>query len=166
MFGFQNQIGEYLTADLDGLMFANFLRTYRQYHRYFQFCRHCRGEAMFVRAEVLFAYEHGSDYRIADHTFDKLLEDVSSEDYSIYKYADRICCEQLMAFLRYEKIHICQEQDRDKLAAYLAAVMPDSAKFVKELYEFIHLEPRLPSGPAVQDDRNNSDIPAERLLPR
>ncbi|MBN1124064.1 MAG: hypothetical protein JXA82_03590 [Sedimentisphaerales bacterium] len=142
---FQNQLGEYLTAKLDAMMFANFLRTYRQYHRHFQFCRHRRGEAMFVRAEVLFAYEHGSDYRIADHTFDKLLEDVSSEDFSIYKYADRICCEQLMAFLRYENIHMRQEKDREKLAAYLAAVMPDSTNFVQELYEFIHLEPRLPS---------------------
>jgi hypothetical protein len=86
---------------------ANFLRTKDQYKRYFQFCRLHRGERMFVKAEVLFGYEHGSRFRIYDESFEKLLDEVHSEDdFSGYQHPDRICCEQLSNFINYEKIDL------------------------------------------------------------
>jgi len=157
---FREKLGAYLTTGLDALMFANFLRTHSEYRRYFQFCRHCRGRAMFVKAEILYAYEHDSPYRIADHTFDKLLDEVSSDDYSVSKHVDRLCAEQLMAFVRYEKIDLHRTEDRDKLAAYLKAFVPDAERFVADLYAFIHLEPRLPD-PA----KTYVDVPPIRLTP-
>ncbi|HEV58927.1 MAG TPA: hypothetical protein ENN87_15770 [Phycisphaerales bacterium] len=141
---FRDRLAAYLSADLDALMFANFLRTHQEYHRYFQFCRHSRGRAMFVKAEVLYKYEHGSPYRIADHTFDKLLDEVSGDDYSVSKCIDRLCAEQMMAFIRYEKIDIHRAEDRRRLATYVKAFIPDAEAFAEKLYAFIHLEPRLP----------------------
>ena len=138
------RLQEYLSTELDAMTFASFLRGNLPYHKYFQFCRRLRGEAMFVKAEVLFGYEHGSRFRIADMTFDKLLDEVSREDYSIYPIEARVCCEQLIGFVRANQITIHNPADRDKLATFLAGSIPDARQFVEDLYAFLHLVPRMP----------------------
>ncbi|MHC5082782.1 MAG: hypothetical protein ACYTET_02430, partial [Planctomycetota bacterium] len=135
----------YLDAPLNQLNFANFLRSYGKYQKYFQFCRHRRGSRMFVKAETLFGYEHGSRFRIYDETFDKLLDDVAQEDFCIYKIPERLCCEQMMAFVDYEKINIQNKDDRHKLAVYLSPfVGADAEQCVEDLAVFLHIDPRLP----------------------
>jgi hypothetical protein len=134
----------YLSTELNALNVASFLRSNPHYNRHFQFCRYRRGERMFVKAEVLFGYEHGSRFRIYEETFEKLLDEVNSEDYFRYKINDRICCEQLMAFIEYEKIDIHKPDDRYKMARFLSPFVPDAEKWVADLLDFLHLEPKLP----------------------
>jgi hypothetical protein len=142
---FSGLLNKYLTAELNHLNFANFLRSKGKYQKYFQFCRHRRGEKMFVKAEALFGYEHGSRFRIYDETFDKLLADVSEEDFEIYKITDRLCCEQLMAFVDYEKIDIYNPDDQHKLARFIAPFAKDDAQAcVEDLADFLRITPRLP----------------------
>jgi hypothetical protein len=142
---FCKRLAEYLNAGLNHLYFANFLRSRGKYQKYFQFCRHRRNERMFVKAENLFGYEHGSPYRIYEETFDKLLEDVSEEDYSIYMHEGRLCCEQLMAFISYEKIDIQTPDGRHKLARFIAPhAGQDAEPCVEELAVFLRVEPKLP----------------------
>lgn len=135
----------YLDAPLTPLNFANFLRSQKPYQPYFQFCRHRRGERMFVKSEVLFGYEHGSRYRILDPTFEKLLEEVDEEDFSPYPIEGRLCCEQLARFVEAEKINIKNPDDQNKLARFLAPLVPDAEKLVEDLVSFLHIDPRLPS---------------------
>lgn len=142
---FTRKLQDYLTADLDMLMFANFLRCYREYQKHFQFCTELRGEPMFIDAEVLFHYEHGTPYRIADQSYEKLLDEIDSDDYASSRAPDRLCCEQLRAFLEYEKIDILNPDHTARLKEYLRAYVPDVDEFVKLLREFIRIEPRLPS---------------------
>ncbi len=135
----------YLDCPLDAMAFANFLRSMGKYQKYFQFCRRQRGKRMFVKAETLFGYEHGSRYRIFDQTFDKLLDDVSDEDYSPYMHAERLCCEQLMGFIEYEKIDIHKPADRKKLAIFICPfAKQDAEPCIEDLYDFLHIDPRLP----------------------
>jgi len=141
---FRERLNRYLTGELTSLTLANFLRANPRRQRYFQFCQQRRGESMFIWAEVLFHYEHGSNYRIADQTFDKLLDDVLSEDYSLHKAPNRLCCEELMAFIRYENLDLVKQDDRARMAGYIKAFVPDAEAFVEDLYGFHHLEPRLP----------------------
>ena len=142
---FQRLIKSYLDAELDHLNFANFLRANGKYQKYFQFCRHRRSERMFVRAESLFGYEHGSRFRIYDETFEKLLDEVDAEDYSIYQIEGRLCCEQLMAFIEYEKIDIHRPADQHKLAKFIAPFAKDDAEScVRDLADFLRVTPRLP----------------------
>ncbi|HPD45288.1 MAG TPA: hypothetical protein P5279_00715 [Anaerohalosphaeraceae bacterium] len=143
---FKERLNRYLTAELTSLTLANFLRANPRYQRYFQFCQQRRGENMFIWAEVLFHYEHGSNYRIGDHTFDKLLDEVLSEDYSLHKAPNRLCCEELMAFIKYENLDLMKSDDRLRIANYIKPFMPDAEAFVEDLYSFHHLEPRLPGG--------------------
>ncbi len=142
---FAGLLDDFLTTALTALTLANFLRCNSRYQKHFQFCRKRRGESMFIKAEVLFHYEHGSNFRISDGTFDKLIGEVSNEDYSLHKAPDRLCCEQLMAFIEYEKIDFHKRPDRDRLENYLKAFLPDAEAFAADLFDFLHMEARLPS---------------------
>ena len=141
---FGGMLRGYLSTELNAINVANFLRSNMQYWKHFQFCRYRRGERMFVKSEVLFGYEHGSRFRIYDETFEKLLDEVNSEDYSRNKFVDRICCEQLMAFIDYEKINTHKADDRYKLARFLSPFVPNTEQWVAELLDFLHIEPKLP----------------------
>ncbi len=140
---FYDRLSKYLSTELSSLVLANFLRSNSKYQKYFQFCRHRRGESMFVKAEVLFHYEHDSNLRISEETFNKLLDEISDEDYTPSKLAKRLCCEQFMAYMNYEKIDIRQAQQRQTIAEYLRPFVPEPGVFVDELYSYIHMEPRL-----------------------
>ena len=164
---FLGRLGGFLSAGLTGLVFANFLRSHPEYQQYFQFCTEHRGERKFVKAEVLFHYEHGSNFRIADHTFEKLLAEVSSEDYMPYKHIERMCCEQLDTFVRYEKIDVREEAGREKLKKYLGPFVPEADRLVEQLYDFTHIEAKTPSvernyvdsGPIrISTEQNREDI--------
>jgi hypothetical protein len=141
---FRSLLDNYLSERINLLNFANFLRSNHQYQKYFQFCRHLRDEHMFVKAEVLFGYEHGSKFRIADATFDKLLAEVSEEDFSPYKVTERLCCEQLMKFVEREQIDIKNPKSREKLAGFLSDFLPESAKIVEDLRDFLQISAKLP----------------------
>lgn len=141
----RTKLGEFLTAELDALNYANFLRANHVYQKYFQFCRPQRGKKMFIKAETLFGYEHGSRFRIGDETFEKLLDEVSSEDYLPYPHEGRICCEQLRAYLEYEKIDIYNPADRHKMALFLSPFVPEAEKLIENLLDFLKITPKLPA---------------------
>jgi len=139
-----NRMGKYLTADFDLVTFCNFLRANSKYQKYFQFCREHRGQHKFVKAETLFHYEHGSNFRVADETYDKLLGEVADEDFSRCKYVDRMCCEQLRSFVEYERIDIYSDQGGKAFRDYLSAMLPDIDEFMAEFMDFMRTAPKLP----------------------
>jgi len=158
---FRKLLSEFLNTELTGLTLANFLRSNPKYQKHFQFCRQLRGESMFVKAEVLFHYEHGSSFRVGEASFNKLLEEVSSEDYMHYKSSERLCCEQLMAFMMYEKIDLHKRQDVDRLAGYIKAFVPDAEGFMDDLLDFLHMEARLPG-----EKKNYTELAPIELSPQ
>ena len=141
---FRTLLGGFLSTELSPLMFANFLRSSPQYQKYFIFCHHFRGEEKFVRAEVLFRYEHGSKFRIADATFEKLIAEVSEEDFAPYKLPERICFEHLFRLIRKAGIDVRKPDGKEVLKNHVAARIPEAEKFVEDLAGFLHLEARLP----------------------
>jgi len=142
---FTKQLGSYLSIELTLLVFASFLRSNRDYQKFFQVCHECRGQAQFLKAEVLFSYEHSSNYRIADKTFDKLLAEVSDEDFVPYQLPGRIRCDELEEFIEKEKIDPRNPQSKTALKKYMETVIPDAQRFVDELADFVHIEARLPT---------------------
>jgi len=142
---FRSKLASYLKTDLSIYSFANFLRGNRDYQKYFQLCRDCHGKPQFLKAETLFAYEHASNYRIADETHDKLLYEVSEEDFVSYELPGRIRCDKLDEFIDERKPDLVNPKDRNALAEFLSPVVPEPQKFVKELADFLHIEANMPS---------------------
>ncbi len=143
---FRTALTKYLSSDLTLLAFANFLRSQPKYQRYFQFCcESCRGGQKYVMAEVLFHYEHGSKFRIAEDTFEKLVAEVSEEDLLCYKLGERLCCDQLIAFTKYEDADLREPQGRAKVREYVMPFVPQVDEFMDRLSDFLYVHPSLPS---------------------
>jgi len=142
---FVRQLRSYLSSDLSVLIFANFLRCNPAYQKHFQLCRDCHGHPQFLKAEALFHYEHGSDYRIADATHEKLLAEVSDEDFVSYELPGRIRCDLICEFITQNKIDVRNTDGRTALSRFLTQAIPDAQHFVDELADFVHTEPKLPS---------------------
>ncbi len=141
---FSGKLSSYLSTDLNISIFANFLRSNQDYQKYFQICRDCHGQPEFIEAEVLFRYEHGSNYRIADATFDKLLAEVSEEDFVRFEIPGRIRCDELNKFLEKKKPDLRKSEDKALLQKVIDRAIPDSKKFVDELADFVYIEAKLP----------------------
>jgi hypothetical protein len=142
---FVKKIGDYVSAGLTTLTLANFLRCRQEYQKYFQFCcDECKKGPKYAKAEVLFHYEHGSNFRIADDTFEKLLEEVSDEDLLPFRLDDRMCCRRLYAFTEYENLDIRRKSDRPAIKKFLAPFIPEVDDFLKDFVDFLHTEPKLP----------------------
>ena len=140
-----DKLRSFCSADIDMFMFANFLRAQSKYQKYVQFCKDCHGQARFVKAECLYAYEHGSDLRIGDHTHELLLDEVHSEDYFGSALPGRIRCDEFQQFIVDNKIDMRKEADRENLKQFVASFIPEAGVFVAELDNFLRTEPMLPS---------------------
>jgi len=140
-----DRLGSYLSTEVTLQVFANFLRAHRDYQKFFQARRDCRGQAQFIKAEVLFHYEHGSNYRIADATHEKLLAEVSEEDFVPYELPGRIRCDRLDEFIRRKKIDLRGAQSRAALEKFIGPVIADTPGFVQKLADFVYTQARLPS---------------------
>jgi hypothetical protein len=142
---FAGRLASYLSASLEPQIIANFLRSHQQYQKFFQVCRDCHGQPKFLKAEIFFHYEHNSNFRIADTTHDKLLAEVSEEDFSPYELPGRICCDRFDDFIKKEKLDLLNPQSRAALVKFIEPAVPDAPQLVEMLADFTHIEPRLPS---------------------
>ncbi len=142
---FVKQLGSYLSSELSLVVFANYLRSNSSYQKYFQLCRDCHGHPQFLKAETLFSYEHGSDYRIADSTHEKLLAEVMDEDFVSKEIPGRVRCDFICDFITKKKIDVRTAEGRAAITGFLQPFMPDVKKFVDGLADFVHCEPKLPS---------------------
>ncbi len=142
---FIDKLSSYLTSELTLQVLASFLRSNKDYQKFFQICRDCHGQPKFLKAEVLFHYEHSSNYKISDGSFDKLLADVSEEDFVPFQLPGRIRCDMLNEFIGKEKIDLTRPEGKTALRKFIEPVVPDAGRFVDELADFTHIEAKLPS---------------------
>ncbi|HEY5504747.1 MAG TPA: hypothetical protein VIK28_06270, partial [Sedimentisphaerales bacterium] len=142
---FVKQLSSYLSSELSLVVFANYLRSNSSYQKYFQLCRDCHGHPQFLKAETLFSYEHGSDFRIADSTHEKLLAEVADDDFVHFEIPGRVRCDFFCEFITKKKIDVRTAEGRAAITGLLQPFMPEVKKFVDGLADFVHCEPKLPS---------------------
>jgi hypothetical protein len=142
---FRKKLDSYLSAELSLSVFANFLRSNHNYQKFFQVCRECHKQPQFLKAEVLFHYEHGSNYRVADKTFDKLLAEISDEDFVPYQFPGRIRCDELNNLIERQKPDIRSAEGKATLRKFIEPIIPDAQRFLDELADFMHIEAKLPA---------------------
>lgn len=141
---FGGKLDAYLSSDLSLEVFANFMRSNQSYQKYFQVCRECHGQPQFVKAETLFLYEHGSNFRVADKTFDKLIAEVSDEDFVPYQLPGRIRCDELDEFIQQQKPDLRTDQGKSAFLKFVEPVIPNAQSFMDDLVDFLHTQAKLP----------------------
>jgi len=155
---FRARLADYLSTELTFTVFASFLRAVPRYQKYLQICRDCHGQPRFMPAEMLYHYEHGSPYKIGDSTHDKLLAEVSDEDFVPYELPGRIRCDRLSEFLTRRKPDVREPGGREALRKVLEGTIPEVDRLIEDLMIFVQIEAQLP-----EVDRNFANAGVIRI---
>jgi hypothetical protein len=99
---------------------------------------------------------------VADTTFDKLLAEISEEDFVRYQLPGRIRCDELNDFIERYKPDIRTAEGRDALRRYIEPTIPDAQHFVDELADFTHIDANLPSSDKNYLPSDSIDISPEQ----
>ena len=141
---FSERLQKYLHADINDSLFGNFLRHNRDLQKCFQIKWPLRGTDHYIGAERVFAYEHGSPYRINDNTRDKLMAEIAEEEFLRSPIPKRIELNKLENFVRSHKIDSMHHDELTRLKELFPPDCMESDKSIKGLISFSSTRPRLP----------------------
>ena len=141
---FVDRLRSYLKAPLDDKTIVNFLRHSRDLQKCFQIRWLLHGVDNYISAERVFAYEHGSPYRINDRTRDKLLAQIDAEEFQVTPLPHRIVLNELEELVRQENIKCNTPDDLELLKGRLASDCLEAEVALERLAGFCNTDPRLP----------------------
>ena len=145
---FSRRLSRYLKTRLDQKILGNFLRHHRDLQRCFQLKFTIFGEEHYIALERLYAYEHGSPYRLTDNTRDRLLAGVDREEFQSSPFPHRIVLNDLEAFVRENHLEVSREEDLEVLREHFSSICLDTEKLLHALRRFCFVSPRLPAAAA------------------
>lgn len=139
------KLREYLTTQIDMEILSNFLRQHSELQKCFQVRQDRHGGHRYIEAEKVFAYEHGSSYRVNDDTRDKLLDEIDGFEYYATPLEGRIVLNNFEDFFK-QNPYLDLNVPKD-LAILMDAFSCTNAKarnVGQLLVDFCHIEPQLP----------------------
>ncbi len=142
---FEQKLKKFLSTDVNFEILCNFLRQETQFQKCFQIKHMHNGKERFIEAEKAYEYENTSTSRLNEHTMDKLLLEIDSYDFYSEPLKDRIFLDKFNEFFKNYKIDFRDKKNIDKLIKELECPHIRKSDIFDALFEFCHLEPRLPS---------------------
>lgn len=138
---------EYLTTTIDMEILSNFLRQYSHLQKCFQIRQDRHGSHRYIEAEKVYAYEHGSSYRVNDDTREKLLDEIDSFEFYAEPIEGRIVLNTFEDFFRqHPDLDLNNPKDLSTLMDAFSCTNHKAHDVGKLLVEFCHIQPRLPEG--------------------
>jgi hypothetical protein len=141
---FADRLRSYLKSPLNDKTIVNFLRHSRDIQKCFQIRWPLHGVDNYISAERVFAYEHGSPYRINDRTRDKLLAEIDTEEFQVTPLPHRIVLNELEELVRQKNIKCNTPDDLELLKAQMASDCLEAEVALERLARFCKTDPRLP----------------------
>jgi len=141
---FEDRLKKYLRTKLNGEILGNFLRHNRDMQKCFQLKWNFHGREHFIGANRVFAYEHGSPFRMNDNTRDKLMTEIDREEFRHTPLPMCIDFNALEDFVNQHDTDPEKTEDVDRLKGLFASDCLDSIVAIHNLAQFCHIRPRLP----------------------
>ena len=140
-----SQLQDYLSTTIDMEILSNFLRQYSQLQKCFQIRQDHHGCHRYIEAEKVYAYEHGSSYRVNDTTRDKLLDEIDSFEFYKSPLEGRIVLNTFEDFFKqHPDLNLNDEKDLATLMDAFSCTNSKARDVSTLLVEFCRIEPRLP----------------------
>ncbi|MCP4050594.1 MAG: hypothetical protein GY730_07820 [bacterium] len=153
---FQDKIRSYLISSLNSEVLVNFLRSYPEHQKHFQFQIKRIGKPYYLKAESAFSLEHTSKNLVNKSTRKKLLEDADHMDLSSDPIENRLIFEDVESRLKTHALDLRDEKDQNSFKTILDQVcIPE--KLLKDAKEFICIDPALP------DLKNKNKVSLTRI---
>ncbi len=141
---FRKKLKEFVTADLDAEILANYLRQNSRHQLCFQIARDFSGKPRYIPAEKVYAYEHSSSFKVSDKTREKLLQEIDEDEFFPEPIPERILLNKFETFFKGRKIDIDNEEHTRQLMQEFNCHDHHTCEIIKEMFHFLRLEPRLP----------------------
>lgn len=141
---FVRRLQKYLRTCLTPEIIGNFLRSTRAFQKCFQIKWPVHGTNRYIGLEKVFAYEHGSSYKITNRTRDKLLNGIDSEEFQLASLPDRIVLNEMEEFIQQHIIDLNEQQDFALLQKQFSSNCLQAQNVLEDLRKFCHVEPMLP----------------------
>jgi hypothetical protein len=142
---FSARLRDFLCTALTDELLGNFLRHTSDIQRCFQIRWQQHGQDHYVPMDRVFAYEHGSPYRVTDNTRAKLMDEVDGEEFSERRLPSRIVFNDLEAFVKTHSIDIARDEDVRRLKEQFASDCLNAEIAIESLVRFCRTRPQLPA---------------------
>lgn len=143
---FASKLRAFLSTDITGLIFLNFLRFKAKYKGLFQFRCECSGKQRYISLEKMFEYEHTSKFNISPETRERLVNEIEGDEFHLSPLNGKIMLNDVEnMFLGNNGVGF----DEFKEKFYSLAGKTDRNildEMFSDLFSFVHTDPRLPSG--------------------
>ncbi len=141
---FSDSLKEYLRTDLTPEILGNFLRQNKPIQMCFAFKWTMHGRDYYMPMDRIYAYEHGSPYRLTDRTRDRLIDSIDHEEFTLSPCPNAIIYNDVEDFVRDKPVSLDSSDDMDLLKEQFNSRCVDSGRVIDELSTFCHVKPRLP----------------------
>ncbi len=141
---FAQTLSGFLCTDLTDEVLGNFLRHTNEIQNCFQIRWPRHGQDRYVPMDRVFAYEHGSPYRVTDNTRVKLMDEIEGEEFCDRRLPSRIVFNDLEAFVKQERIDIGRDEDVRRLKEQFASDCLNAEIAIESLVRFCRTQPELP----------------------
>ncbi len=154
---FSVKLKDFLSTDLTGLVFINFLRFKSKYKSLFQYVCDCSGKQRFISLEKMFEYEHTSKFNVSAETRASLVKEIEGDEFHLSPIQGKIILNDIEIFLDSNR-----ERDLKKIENEFIKISGDPYREIihemfLELKNFICTVPDLPN-------KNKKFIPPDNLV--
>jgi hypothetical protein len=141
---FEDRLKNFLRTKLNGEILGNFLRHNRDMQECFQVKWRFHGRDHYIEANRVFAYEHGSPFRVNDNTRDRLMAEIDRGEFHHTPLPRRIDFNALEDFVNQHDIDPENTGDVDRLKELFASDCLDMIDAIDNLAQFCRIHPQLP----------------------
>jgi len=141
---FAERLSGFLCTALTDEVLGNFLRHTHEIQKCFQIRWSRHGQDHYVPMDRVFAYEHGSPYRVTDNTRAKLMDEIEGEEFCDRRLPSRIVFNDLESFVKQENINIGHDDDVRRLKEQFASDCLNAEIAIESLVRFCRTQPQLP----------------------
>lgn len=143
---FGKRLSDYLQSPLTVEILGNFLRQNSRLQKCFMMRWPVNGRDSYISMNRVFAYEHGSSYRVTDRTRAKLMDEIDEEEFLPAPCCKAIILNELEEFVKQHRPLLCNDDDVAELNAHFSMGCMDGEIAIEQLVSFCRTLPRLPEG--------------------
>lgn len=139
------RLKDFLTTELNDLIFINFLRFKSKYKSLFQYICNCSGNRRYISLEKMFEYEHTSKYNVTRETRELLVNEMEGDEFHLSPLPGKIFLNDIENILSGSGIRNLQDfrKEFEKYAYHLPKNKVD--ELFSDLSSFISTDPKIPS---------------------
>jgi hypothetical protein len=151
------KINDFLTTPITYTVMASFLREQTELQKHFQLTTKRNGKTLYISADLVYHYEHGSQSRVGADSHKALLGEIDSDEFYPEPLEKRLILSELETFFKKTKVLHHKKETIEKLKKELEHCCYDVDSVIEQLLNFSSMKPLLPE-PSEREFKGETPI--------